>query len=32
LQLHMKDALQTIMNTPKLSSDVFEIVSKSLNG
>jgi len=30
LQVHMQQALQTIMDTPKLSSDVFEVVSKCL--
>jgi aminopeptidase N len=30
LQVHMKAALQAIMDTPKLSNDVFEIVSKIL--
>jgi aminopeptidase N len=32
LQTLMKAALETIMDTPNLSNDVFEIVSKSLNG
>jgi aminopeptidase N len=32
LQTHMQNALQTIMNTPNLSNDVFEIVSKCLKG
>lgn len=32
LQAQMKAALETIMNTPKLSNDVFELVSKSLKG
>jgi aminopeptidase N len=32
LKEQMKDALQTIMDTPKLSNDVFELVSKSLKG
>ncbi len=32
LQAQMKDALQAIMHTPNLSNDVFEIVSKSLQG
>lgn len=32
LQAHMQAALQTIMDTPDLSNDVFEVVSKSLNG
>jgi len=32
LQIQMKEALQTIMDTPNLSNDVFELVSKSLNG
>ncbi len=32
LQGHMQAALQTIMDTPDLSNDVFEVVSKSLNG
>ena len=32
LQVKMKDALQTILDTPSLSSDVFEVVSKSLKG
>jgi aminopeptidase N len=31
LQVHMKAALQTIMDTPNLSNDVFEVVSKCLN-
>jgi aminopeptidase N len=30
LQAMMKDALQTILDTPNLSSDVFEVVSKCL--
>jgi aminopeptidase N len=30
LQAHMKDALQAVIETPKLSNDVFEVVSKSL--
>jgi aminopeptidase N len=30
LQAKMKDALQAIMETPNLSNDVFEVVSKSL--
>jgi len=32
LQALMKAALQAMMDTPNLSNDVFEIVSKSLNG
>jgi aminopeptidase N len=32
LQAHMREALQVIMDTPKLSNDVFEVVSKSLQG
>jgi aminopeptidase N len=32
LRTQMKDALQSIMDTPNLSNDVFEVVSKSLNG
>lgn len=32
LQTQMQDALQAIMNTPNLSNDVFELVSKSLKG
>jgi aminopeptidase N len=32
LQTLMQAALQTIMDTPKLSNDVFEVVSKSLKG
>jgi aminopeptidase N len=32
LQAHMKEALQAIMDTPNLSNDVFEVVSKSLQG
>jgi aminopeptidase N len=32
LKAQMKDALQTILDTPNLSNDVFEVVSKSLNG
>lgn len=32
LQSHMKEALQSIMDTPNLSNDVFEVVSKSLKG
>lgn len=32
LQAKMKDALQTILELPDLSSDVFEVVSKSLKG
>ena len=32
LQVQMKDALQTIMDSANLSNDVFEIVSKSLKG
>lgn len=32
LQGYMKQALQTIMDTPNLSNDVFEVVSKSLQG
>ena len=32
LQAHMKSALEAIINTPNLSNDVFEVVSKSLNG
>ncbi len=32
LQAHMKAALQTIVDRPNLSSDVFEVVSKSLKG
>ncbi|MDO9151789.1 MAG: aminopeptidase N [Methylotenera sp.] len=32
LQVYMKEALQAIMDTPKLSNDVFEVVSKSLKG
>lgn len=31
LQTQMKDALQAVMDTPNLSNDVFEVVSKSLN-
>jgi aminopeptidase N len=31
LQTHMKAALETILATPALSNDVFEVVSKSLN-
>jgi aminopeptidase N len=30
LQAQMKDALQVVIETPKLSNDVFEVVSKSL--
>lgn len=30
LQTHMRDALQAILDTPNLSNDVFEVVSKSL--
>jgi aminopeptidase N len=32
LQAHMKAALEAVLATPNLSGDVFEIVSKSLNG
>jgi len=32
LQVQMKAALQSILDSGKLSSDVFEVVSKSLNG
>jgi aminopeptidase N len=32
LQAHMQSALQAIMDTPNLSNDVFEVVSKSLQG
>ncbi|PPC97599.1 aminopeptidase N [Methylotenera mobilis] len=32
LQSHMKEALQSIIDTPNLSNDVFEVVSKSLKG
>jgi aminopeptidase N len=32
LQVHMQAALQAILDTPNLSNDVFEVVSKSLNG
>ena len=32
LQVQMKDALQTIMDSANLSNDVFEVVSKSLKG
>ena len=32
LQTHMQAALQAILDTPNLSNDVFEVVSKSLNG
>lgn len=32
LQAHMQAALQAVLDTPDLSNDVFEIVSKSLNG
>jgi len=32
LQVKMKDALQSIMDSGNLSSDVFEVVSKSLKG
>jgi aminopeptidase N len=32
LQTQMKDALQAVMDTPNLSNDVFEVVSKSLKG
>ncbi|MDG1820397.1 MAG: aminopeptidase N C-terminal domain-containing protein, partial [Methylophilaceae bacterium] len=32
LQANMKAALQTILETPKLSNDVFELVSKCLKG
>jgi aminopeptidase N len=32
LQAHMQAALQAILDTPNLSNDVFEVVSKSLNG
>ncbi|HEY0842316.1 aminopeptidase N [Methylotenera sp.] len=32
LQTQMQEALQAIMNTPNLSNDVFELVSKSLKG
>jgi aminopeptidase N len=32
LKTQMKNALQAIMDTPNLSNDVFEVVSKSLNG
>lgn len=31
LQAHMKATLQSILETPKLSNDVFELVSKCLN-
>lgn len=32
LQAHMQAALQAILDTPTLSNDVFEVVSKSLKG
>jgi len=32
LQAHMQEALQAVMETPDLSNDVFEVVSKSLKG
>lgn len=32
LQAQMKAALQAVLDTPNLSGDVFEVVSKSLNG
>jgi aminopeptidase N len=32
LQAHMQATLETILNTPNLSNDVFEVVSKSLKG
>jgi aminopeptidase N len=32
LQAHMQAALQAILDTPNLSNDVFEVVSKSLKG
>jgi len=32
LQALMKAALQAILESPNLSNDVFEVVSKSLNG
>lgn len=32
LQTHMQAALQAILDTPNLSNDVFEVVSKSLKG
>ena len=32
LQAHMQAALQEILDTPNLSNDVFEVVSKSLKG
>ena len=32
LQAHMQSALQAILDTPNLSNDVFEVVSKSLKG
>lgn len=32
LQAHMQAALQAILDTPDLSNDVFEVVSKSLKG
>jgi aminopeptidase N len=32
LQAQMKAALQTMIDTPNLSNDVFEVVSKSLKG
>lgn len=32
LQLHMKEALEAILETPNLSNDVFELVSKCLKG
>lgn len=32
LQSHMKEALQSIIDTPNLSNDVYEVVSKSLKG
>jgi aminopeptidase N len=32
LQAHMQAALQAVLDTPDLSNDVFEIVSKSLKG
>jgi aminopeptidase N len=32
LQAHMQAALQTILDAPNLSNDVFEVVSKSLKG
>jgi aminopeptidase N len=32
LQVQMKAALEAVLATPNLSGDVFEVVSKSLNG